>query len=175
MATILGRGQGGRSGQRRGRGALRCAGLSKLYPLPPAGSSQLCGRRNLAVDAARNVRRTWYSRCSEPIGERGRRQLPASRSFVQHGAEGPKLCGGVPAFPPRRSANDGGVRGAREFSNRFRTPGPLGSCDRPGFLARTVSVEHGGRRATVRLASAPGPLVDAWRSLTRSAGPPRCP
>jgi len=27
MATILGRGQGGRSGQRRGRGARRCAGL----------------------------------------------------------------------------------------------------------------------------------------------------
>jgi hypothetical protein len=53
-----------------------------------------------------------------------------------------------PRFRPRRSGNDGGVRGGPggRSESASAPPGPLGSYDRPGSLVSAVSADQGGCR-----------------------------
>jgi hypothetical protein len=125
--------RGGRPGRRRGRGERRCAGPGRctLCLLPRRVDLRVpC---NLVV----NFRQEYTVNVVVPLQRvdgRGRRRSTASQSFLKPGWNIRSLRKSALRFRPRRSGNDGGIRGGPGGRSESASahPGPPGSYPRPG-------------------------------------------
>ena len=104
--------------------------------------------------------------------------VTASRSFLKsRGGTSEVLRKSVLRFRPRRSGNDGGVRGGPggRSESASAPPGPLGSYDRPGSLVSAGSTDQVNADAEMAACPRCGPSSGSLRSPTVSSGQPLGP